>query len=358
MKHFRRSVYSTLVSAALLLITLPATANAAIPGGPRPVPLRLLPGDTAADTVASAVNDQGVIVGWAWGTNGGAHAIRWSPAGRPTELNGLPGSGYSVAEAINNRGDIVGYSTTAGVDHAVRWNARGVITDLGTLPPRNEGTDAYGINDRGVVVGYAPIRSKVVHAVEWPANGAITDLGTNSPLGSTQAQAINNRGFVAGTTFEIGPSHLNQPVEWTPSGTITALPTPPEWAYGDANAINDSGIVVGDVQVGQLSNGRDVQAAVWIPHGSTTDLTVLPDGGSAANGVDDRGLIVGGASASDGNAIPVFWYRSAGTWRMAQLPLPPGDTGGDATAINNRGSEAIGAVTTAAGQAVPVYWRW
>lgn len=57
-----------------------------------------------------------------------------------------------VAWAINNRGDVVGESTTsAGETHATWWSRNGAITDLGTLGGATSA--AYGINDLGEVIG-------------------------------------------------------------------------------------------------------------------------------------------------------------------------------------------------------------
>ena len=61
----------------------------------------------------------------------------------------------------------------------VRWSRLG-IKDLGTLPG-DVGGQAAAINDEGQVVGYSE-GSKGRHAVLWSTNGAIKYLGAIDDL--------------------------------------------------------------------------------------------------------------------------------------------------------------------------------
>jgi probable HAF family extracellular repeat protein len=69
------------------------------------------------------------------------------------------------------------------------------MLDLGTLG--GVGTEAFGINDVGQVVGYGTTSEDVArHAFIWTARGGMQDL---YPLtGMTDGRAINNRGQVVG----------------------------------------------------------------------------------------------------------------------------------------------------------------
>jgi probable HAF family extracellular repeat protein len=168
-----------------------------------------------------------------------SHAFLWSN-GSMTDLGTLKGDKNSDATAINDTGQVVGYSFSSGkknvTTHAFLWS-NGSMTDLGTLG----GSDSYafGINATGQVVGYSATGSGMLDAFLW-SNGSMTDLGT---LGGTNsvAEGINAAGQVVG--FSITASGATDAFLWA-NGTMTDLNTlvsVPGVTLSGAVGINDSG---------------------------------------------------------------------------------------------------------------------
>jgi probable HAF family extracellular repeat protein len=179
-------------------------------------------------SAANAVNVHGDVAGYASLPGGTGfpnyHAVLWRH-GKPVDLGTLGGD-LSFASAVNSHGDVVGWSLTAdGLQHAFRWHD-GRMTDLGTLPGAFNSI-ANGVNDRGDVVGVSD-----GHAVLW-RGGTVVDLGGGS---NSSAQAINNHGDIVG----YGGSGAQQPVRWH-DGQVTVL----DAAGGVANAVNERGDAAG-----------------------------------------------------------------------------------------------------------------
>jgi probable HAF family extracellular repeat protein/parallel beta-helix repeat protein len=148
-------------------------------------------------SVASRINDAGQVVGYAYIDGFTAHAYLYSGGGM-TDLGTL-GGWISNALGINHLGQVAGFSNISGssTSHAFLYTG-GRMTDLGTL-----GGDsiAEGINDAGQVVGYSYVNSSQTHAFLY-TGGRMRDLNDLLPSGSgwelVYASAINNHGQVVG----------------------------------------------------------------------------------------------------------------------------------------------------------------
>jgi len=111
------------------------------------------------------INNAGTIVGLASALNGVAHPFVYQN-GVMTDLGFTGGFIQGLAEAINNRGDIVGEEDMGTSPGDAFINTGGVSYDLNGLIPPGTGWvlhDATGINDGGQIVGTGSIRG-VFHA--------------------------------------------------------------------------------------------------------------------------------------------------------------------------------------------------
>jgi probable HAF family extracellular repeat protein len=141
---------------------------------------------TDGESNALAVNDSGQVVGWSQ-VNGVNHGVLWSNTGVYAQDLGTLGGTLSTAFGINNSGLIVGWADTAsGAQHASLWKSPTSIVDLGTLGGASSA--AYGINSAGQIVGQSQISgSSSERATLWSGNGQALDL--NSVL-SSSAEAL------------------------------------------------------------------------------------------------------------------------------------------------------------------------
>ena len=79
---------------------------------------------------------------------------------------GTLGGTNSAAFGINDRGQIVGQSQTgAGADRAFLWTVKEGMVDLGTLGGGS--SVAFGINNRGQIVGESQTGLGEYHAIFW-----------------------------------------------------------------------------------------------------------------------------------------------------------------------------------------------
>ncbi|WP_367139030.1 hypothetical protein [Saccharothrix sp. HUAS TT1] len=98
---------------------------------------------------AQSRNERGNAVGWAVDAAGDSRAVLWPAGGKQVDL-GVPAP--SEAVAINERGDVVGWTSTLdrSVTRAFVWNA-GRVTYLDSLG--GDRSMPVALNNHGVVVG-------------------------------------------------------------------------------------------------------------------------------------------------------------------------------------------------------------
>lgn len=291
----------------------------------------------AIGSYPAAINDASQVVGRV-AYSGSDHAFIWTRADGMKDLGALPGGNWSIATAINSKGQVAGYSATSGGRwHAFRWSRESGMVDLGMLPGCVSAS-AFGINSDGDVVGQCLVNPSTarMRPFLWTESRGMEDLGTLSNHGDGGALAINDHGQVAG--YSSPTSYYDEEwraVLWTRVGDGARLDDCPSTGDGCsawAKAINNRGDVVG--------NALGI-AVMWMPEGRSSRVGDFGVGiFSSATAINDARQIVGYRfTPANGSLMSAFtWTEGLGGRVLAMLP---GKTEMIATGINNKG-EIIG----------------
>ena len=268
-------------------------------------PYRWTPGTTAVpltgccDTEWGAdINDAGVVVGTAQTSlivgNRGFVAVGTSMVALPILAGGDPEL-QSGAVAINNAGQIVGFSPSPTGQHAVLWSSAGVIQDLGTLGGTT--SESIDINASGQVIGKSQIAGDAAtHFFLWSSGTGMQDL--NTLLGAiTSVVEINDAGQIIGTYSAVGgASHA---FLYTPGSGLADLGT----LGGTTSAptgLNNAGQVVGSSTLADAST----HAFLWTSSGGMEDITAIT-GITAVRRLNDNLQTLAGPVAAP-TALPNF----------------------------------------------------
>ena len=242
--------------------------------------------ETAYYMECYAINESGVVAGNAWWEDGTSRPVIWTDATHLQDL-GVSGTAYG----INDRGHVVGTAGpdgVLGIGVAFMWDATNDVTSLSTLG--DTWNLANGINATDDVVGTSELADGTSHAFLW-SKGTMTDLGALNGIYS-DASAISDAGVVTGTYQ--GPTDETRVYRWTDSeGMVDVGPTYPDATDGPTSLstdVNASGQIVGGVE----PPGLPVRAAVRQPTtGAWQEL--MPDWQfeTFALAANNRGVIVG-----------------------------------------------------------------
>jgi probable HAF family extracellular repeat protein len=290
------------------------------------------------DSQASWINDHGQTVGIS--TNGTrdplngnivTHAVLWSDQGKIKDLGTLGGQ-YAIAQAINNRGQVVGVAENAIPDaynlfdyivfglsggtqsRAFLWDNNKGMEDLGTLGTGNDAFAEY-VNQRGQIAGWSytnttpnPVATSCGNGNVVPTmdpffweNGKITDIGT---LGGNcgDVRGLNNQGQVIGFSYLAGDVLLH-PFRWDKKGGLQDLGLL-GGVVGATYGINDAGDAVGWAD---LAGDVIFHAVLW-PNGKTTPTDLGVTAGfatSVAVAINSKGQILGCLTSDpSGNCFP------------------------------------------------------
>jgi probable HAF family extracellular repeat protein len=240
-----------------------------------------------------------------------------------------------------SRIDVVAYSHTA--------------TDLGALTP-TDSSAASAVNDTGIVVGFSQATAGT-NAVLWLLGGSIFDLGRFTPGTHAVALGVNIHATVVGFGDSAGGT---RPFFWRPGQSqIFSLPLLFSGNFGTATGVNDSDIIVGSSDSTDIFGSSFGTFAVrWdagvpgIPGAPTKLNTLLTGFNSFANGINDRGVIVGWSNDATFLQQAVRWSPAGA---IAALTRLPGSILSEATAINER-NEIVG-VSFDGVASHAVFWR-
>jgi probable HAF family extracellular repeat protein len=197
-------------------------------------------------SAVTAINERDQVIGQLSLGAGVQHAILWQN-GVSTDLGTL-GAGATYATAINDDGVVVGYTaTTRGTPlHAVEWKD-GQAIDLGTFGAI--GSEAVAINNAGDVL------IETTNSIGTPTGSVLLRGGTSVvAIPGNGARAVDDDGQVLGTT-----SHRS--FVWR-GGATTLLPT----SDGGAPPWGTPNTILGDWAIGDeyvpLPHGRSTSHAV------------------------------------------------------------------------------------------------
>jgi probable HAF family extracellular repeat protein len=239
-------------------------------------------------TAALGINNEGQIVGQYFTSNDGnsfSNGFLYNNGTYTTTINdpsaftmqGYPGT---TAFSINNNSQIAGYYYPYNTQFAGRLNvgsgflySGGVYTTLND-PLGVEGTYAYGINNKGQIVGFYTDGNGKDQGFLY-RHGVYTTL--SDPLAvSTMPFGINNKGQIVGSYVDASGNYYGFLYS---HGVYTTLN-----GYGPFS-INDKGQIVGEYAAGGTVHGFLYSGGTY----TTIDIGFY----TAAFGINDEGQIVG-----------------------------------------------------------------
>ena len=151
---------------------------------------------------------------WTMIVGGDRRAVRWTPGGKATLPPALPGHAWTDAFGINDDGIVSGWSRKLpnddGAENPVLWTRSGKVVPLRTAPGRADGI-AEATNRAGLTVGYlgnqtdAEPEMRPVRGLADHARPRRMLLGPLRPNLIAEFADVNDRGQAVGMTGKHEP---------------------------------------------------------------------------------------------------------------------------------------------------------
>lgn len=209
------------------------------------------------ETVPTAINDRGEVVGYYRDANELDHGFIWNSSGAITTFD-VPGAVQTAIQDINDAGDFVGWYQVGGsTTYGFQYSAGKLSVINASNDEHSPGTFAMGINNEGQIIGSTytlptPFFPSGGWSIFEESNGAIKRFALTIPGYDLKAlsvefypTAINDRGEFVGTltnglsdgaafslAFTSGPYGEN-------AGAFY-----PSYPYAQPYSINDEGQII------------------------------------------------------------------------------------------------------------------
>ncbi|MGE3340220.1 MAG: hypothetical protein AB7N54_20675 [Alphaproteobacteria bacterium] len=271
------------------------------------------------ESAATAVNEDGQVVGWSLRANGSHSAFIWTKADGMQDL--CAASQTCSATGINSEGQVTGILSLGGfTDHGFFWSPSTGVVDVGTLG--GQSSQMFAISKEGRVTGWAHDAQGMRRVASWTLKGGMIDHGA---FGGSWSQGNHIKGdVIAGLSAT--PANLWRPVVAFGTGAIQDLGT----LGGDsawASVANSSGQVAG---TSWRKYNVDRHAFRW-EGGVMTDLGSL-GGHSDALAINEDGDVAGISVVDTGDERGFFWSSATGMLNLGTL----GGNRSQAWSINNK----------------------
>jgi len=259
----------TIITIALLVVTLLGAALYYQYGRPKLYRVTILPSLGGRVTWPCAINDRGQVVGFSQTSDGQHRLFLWERANGIQDLGPIWEGGVD----INNDGWIAGTMLDAnGNKQAFIRDPNGARTMLGTLGGRE--SSACKLNVRNQVVGSSETASGARHAFVWDRAGGMVDLGLLVGADSW-AKTINDAGLLFGYSAGL-------PFVWESNEGMVAPPT--EYLTD----LNNESFAIGE----HYFPGEGTYAVTWRRDVGLVKLFPFEHGLLGAAMINDAGQVV------------------------------------------------------------------